>query len=283
MRQLDLDERKKLLVEMLSAFADYCEEQGLRYFLDYGTLLGAVRHGGFIPWDDDIDLVLPREDYERLYSLLEQNPEAIGPHYRLASTRNQWSVHKAIFNLIDLRTITCSRHRRKRFHYPVWIDVIPADYLPASREEQRALREKVIHNVMQVQQAMSPGWGKWKAIHLLRNLLMTPSIDRKLREVEQLCKNQKESELVSPFLCFINTVWMEDYFPISWFDDTIFMNFEGKPFRVPREYDKRLRDCYGDYMQLPPEKDRVPHLTEAYWLPEEETDGRAPEAEKQSR
>ena len=273
MRQLGMDERKALLFKMLSAFADYCEKQGLRYFLDYGTLLGAVRHGGFIPWDDDIDVVMPRSDYERLYSLLEKEPEAFGPNYRLASTRNQWSVHKAIFNLIDLRTLTCSKHRRKRFHYPIWIDIIPADYLPESREEQRALREQVIRNVMQVQRAMSPGWGRWKLFHLLHNLLLTPSIDRKLRETEALCENLKESELASPFLSFINTVWMEDYFPLSWFDDTIFMNFEGKPFRVPREYDKRLRDCYGDYLQLPPEKDREPHLTEAYWLPEEKETG----------
>ena len=66
---LTLDDIKRLQLDMLKAVARVCDRHGLRYFLAYGTLLGAVRHGGFIPWDDDIDIILPRPDYDRLVEL----------------------------------------------------------------------------------------------------------------------------------------------------------------------------------------------------------------------
>lgn len=78
MEKMKPEEFKALTLDMMDHFAQFCEENKLRYVIDYGTLLGAVRHKGFIPWDDDIDVTMPREDYDRLFELTKNHTNVIG-------------------------------------------------------------------------------------------------------------------------------------------------------------------------------------------------------------
>ena len=266
MEPIEAVEVKRLLLEMLERFTQLCENQGLHYFLDYGTLLGAVRHGGFIPWDDDVDVMMPRWDYERLYQLFAEKPELLGDEYRLSSYRNAWSSQKSLLTLVDLRTITKSPNRKKRFYYPLWVDIFPADYMPETEEEQRRLRWKVAKLTKKVQLSVCPGYGKIKLLRELSSRMQLPLMAGRLEEIDRLCRSNAPSEMLGSYMAYSSTIKMEDCFPAAWFEDTIFIPFEGKLFRAPRDYDKRLRDYYGDYMQPPPENERVPHFTNAYWV-----------------
>ena len=102
MRELSKQELRQLQLDILRQFAAYCEKQGLRYQLYAGTLLGAVRHRGFIPWDDDVDLTMPRPDYERLQQLAEQTPN--GPTQQLRSAERCENYNAPFLKLTDLRT-----------------------------------------------------------------------------------------------------------------------------------------------------------------------------------
>ena len=89
MKKIDIKELRVIQIELLDFFADFCDKHGLKYWLDCGTMLGAVRHKGFIPWDDDIDLGMPREDYNKFIDLFER--ENINPSFMVCSSSRRTS------------------------------------------------------------------------------------------------------------------------------------------------------------------------------------------------
>lgn len=261
-KEIDSKEFKKLAFDLLKAFSVVCENNNLRYVLDSGTLLGAVRHGGFIPWDDDIDVTMPRDDYEKLFRISQDNPEIFGEYYRLATPRGGLSVQKPYFNLVDIRTETRSLTRNKRFYYPVWIDVFPMDYA----------FDSVGKNEMNWRRCRRLTERTWPAItrpdtrnilKLVRNKLEERLVDYRLRKADRFASacRKPNNKLIS----FLGPYGIKDTSDISYYTDCCYLEFEGDRFRCPVEYDKRLKQLYGDYMTLPPENERVAHVMHAYW------------------
>lgn len=142
MHPIELDELKSIELDILLAFHDYCEQKGLSYMLYYGTLLGAVRHQGFIPWDDDIDVVMPRDDYEAFFRSFpcDSSFETI----KLISYRDRSSIYPFI-KLVDTRTEVVEDFVDPRYKTGVWIDIFPMDGLPEDdrpfKENRKAMRK----------------------------------------------------------------------------------------------------------------------------------------------
>ena len=260
--EIDTVEFKKLSFNLLKAFSSVCESNNLRYVIDYGTLLGAVRHGGFIPWDDDIDVTMPRADYERLFRISKENPGVFGEYYRLATSRGGLSVQKPYFNLVDVRTETRSLTRNERFFYPVWIDIFPMDYAYDSMEKNRRNCRKCRRITERTWPAITrPETGN--VLKKIRNRLDEMLIDYRLRRADRSASAcRKPNNKLMSFLC---PYGIKDISDITYYDDYCYLNFEGDRFRCPAEYDKRLKQLYGDYMKLPPENERVAHVMHAYW------------------
>ena len=101
MKKISLKEHQQIMLEIMTEFADFCENNNLRYFLDAGTLLGAVRHKGFIPWDNDADVCMPRPDFDKLYILLEERNFKINDHLILEKPED--TIYP-FFKIGDLRT-----------------------------------------------------------------------------------------------------------------------------------------------------------------------------------
>ena len=138
-RQLQLK-----LLEIFLYFKKICEENNLTYWCGGGTMLGAVRHKGFIPWDDDLDVFLPRKDYERLYEIWDQVADT--SHYVLVRTDEKVNYHHAAMNLVDVRTTYVNRHSvNEDIYHGIYIDVIPFEGCPSSKVE-RALQ--IYHSIM---------------------------------------------------------------------------------------------------------------------------------------
>ena len=122
--EVSLEEVKSKLVDMLLVLADYCEKNGIRYYLSGGTLLGAIRHKGFIPWDDDIDINMPRPDCEKLQKIsggVIGNYKLVRPSGNAVCVKHFWRLYDESVLLED----SIQKNNKKNVYYPIFIDIFP--------------------------------------------------------------------------------------------------------------------------------------------------------------
>lgn len=139
MKTLSMEEIRSVELGCLKELKRVCEEHDLRFVLAYGTLIGAMRHEGFIPWDDDIDVQMPRDDYERLYELYLQG--AFAPHYQLVSYRDGSSIYP-FFKLVDSRTLAHESFLDEEFASGLWVDIFPLETVDMAAPHTHKLRKR---------------------------------------------------------------------------------------------------------------------------------------------
>ena len=268
MREINsVEEIQNISFELLSKFHDFCEENHLRYILAAGTLLGAIRHHDFIPWDDDIDVQMPRPDYERF---IELSKNGIGDNAKVVCWKYMEHPYFAFTKVIDTRTVL-----KETISIPneigIYIDVFPTDGLPNSREEiekkfKRIKRYKdlLIVRVLKIQKGKT-------AFSLLKKALIVPII-RLLYDPQKLIERINEIALEDPFeqcdkVAFqVRGYNIKEVTEREKFYTRKLVGFRDKDFYVPSNYDEYLRSLFGDYMQLPPIDQRVTHHDFiAYW------------------
>ncbi len=262
-----MDEVHGVLLGLLTEFDRVCRENGLRYSLAYGTLLGAVRHKGFIPWDDDVDVIMPRPDYEKLYELGKQG--VFGEKYALSEDRGK----KALYPFMKLLDLGCRIRSTSHIEVPyLYLDIFPADGVPACtpKERKKLYHKELFCNFvvsMNLWYIFADRWwgyvlrpfffwfyliwmcyGRARAIGRLRKLLLKYPFE--------------ECEMSD------NRSWGQtlDDVPKSYYDDLIELDFEGHKFFGFAEYDKFLTIRYGDYMTPPPPRKRQTHHLKAYFV-----------------
>lgn len=269
MRKLSENEIKQNIFEILSAFAEYCDEHGLRYYLCGGTLLGAVRHKDFIPWDDDVDVIMPRPDYIRLQHLLNQ--QCITAYYQLKCFEKGNAIHP-FGKIIDTRTMVhtkCSNSEQS-----LWIDIFPMDGVPEEQKECDAILKKAYRwKIMRGRSTAKIGTGTtgWKAIFKIPFLIVPHVVGWKsyTYRLDTLAKQYDfdECDYVAGITWSngpCERMKKEDFLP---YDDK---EFHGRMFHAPACWDFYLKGMYGDYMKLPPKNKRYAHMMEAYWIGETE-------------
>ncbi len=268
MRSIELEELKRLQCEVLQVAHDFCLQHGIKYSLACGTLLGAIRHNGYIPWDDDIDIYMMREDYDRFIRLF---PEVYKEHYKLISFErsNRWA--RAFANLYDDRTVWEEAKNSVEEQIGINIDIFPIDNVPDDDSEWKRFDKKrrILHYLVTAKYTSF----RWKNRSLVKNLiialmkfvLLPFSANRNAKWMDSFARkySHKKTQRVFESVCGI---MQKRPFLRKDFEETIPHAFEQYEFQVMKGYHNYLTCAFGDYMQLPPEKDRHPHhYYIAYW------------------
>ena len=253
MKKLELDEIKKIELGILDYVVDICEKNNLRYFLAYGTLIGAIRHQGFIPWDDDIDIIMPRPDYEKLLDISASIPNE---KYQVLSSRDK-SYFYGFAKVVDKKTRIVDENVEKIPELGVWLDVFPYD----GKASKNSFNNKLCFYLNKLRAAaVYRKFPKEKgANYLIWMLCRLVGYRPFLKMYEFFCK--KVPFDASEYVGLISDI--TDYHKHNLFSDVIKVKFEGKDYDAPIGYDQVLKTYYGDYMQLPPEEQRVSHHIKA--------------------
>ena len=259
MRAINLEELRSIQLDLLQKTAEFCENNGLRYFLCGGTLIGAIRHKGYIPWDDDIDIAMPRPDYDRFAKIFNR-PEN---YYQVVNMETNPDYAYAFAKVYDNRT------ELKELHYNgipfgVYIDIFPADGVKYAAQIRKIM---LLHKVLNAKKA---NYSKRKLFKIIANtlakLILLPfSAHQIAKWMDDEARRYTFGSL--PMAGVIaNSLGIGEMVDKSVFDCDVYREFEGREYRVPIGYDTWLRSVYGDYMQLPPEEHRVSHHTfDAWW------------------
>ena len=241
--------------EILDVISGVCEAHNLRYTLAYGTLIGAVRHGGFIPWDDDIDIIMPREDYEILLSIWDETaPEG----YILQNIDTDVDYTNTFSKVRKDHTtfLQDEAERQKQYHKGIFVDVFPADRVASGKITRKLQYVACAVNLLYTKKFTSGMQGVigWIERILLAVPYRLQTIFRKLSE--EYIQNWNTQEELMWFVP--STIeYAKHYYPADLFECMGKICFCGKAYSCVADPDVFLRADYGDYMQLPPEEERV--------------------------
>lgn len=256
MKQLNLDGIRKIQLNILKVVSDYCDENGLIYFLGYGTLLGAIRHKGYIPWDDDIDIIMPRDDYERFIKEFKINNYDVKSHY----TDSNYYLTFAKVSYEKSRIID----KGPKYDKGINIDIFPIDVFPNSTKKINKLYKKIrllkiILNIKNSNITSDRELYKNIILKIAKKLLIPVNYRRIIKKINEEAMSYRNIDNIGKMGYIVTSNGIKDIMDKSIFHKKIKVEFEGNLFYAPKKYHKYLTNIYGDYMKLPPKEDRKPH------------------------
>lgn len=248
--------------EVFKEAIDYLEIHGLSWFVSGGTAIGAVRHHDFIPWDDDIDIYMPRQDYNKLLSLKED----VKAKTSLELIDIEDAGYTQWFAKFVDKNSTTVENLRVPYVYGVWVDIFPLDYSNNTPEKNKDVSAKYKQLFLDFQKSLYPISIKGIAAEFVAGHISTiiPTI------INHYSKKRRV-ELKRAFISFVNSLALNSgeyivsyceggrILNIKWFESSEWVSFSDYQVRVPIGYDAYLHSVFGDYMSLPPVENRVTH------------------------
>lgn len=261
----DIREIQQMELGIMEYIHEVCQKIGVKYFLAYGSLIGAVRHKGFIPWDDDMDICMLREDYEKLQDYLIANPDE---RYEVMSYKNNLNYVYPFMKVQDNQTYLLEEDVRIDSNMGIYVDIFPVD----GYEDDSVFKDKMTRLIKKRQLSCYTFKGITNTKSILNSLIRYISViifyftntNKYIRGIDELAQSRKvdDYELVD-YLIYKDMnkpVWKRE-----WLNQTITGVFEGKEFMIPKNYHEILTSDYGDYTQLPPVELRFSHHDFQLW------------------
>lgn len=261
MKKMTVDEQKQVSLEILKYVTDFCDAHNLRYYLWGGTLLGAIRHNGYIPWDDDVDIIMPRKDYESFMKSFSSE------HYVAFCCEKDDRYPFVHGKVIDNRTIKNEPvYFGRGLEMGIDIDVFPVDMLgdTAFMEQSLKKRNRLIRYLFVASHKMKKGQSI-KHLLLLWAFLLHGRGNGFSQTINKMAQSFSENASMQMLYADSNIKYpliMEN----AWLDNREKHVFESYEFYIPSGWDCILKRCYGDYMTPPPKEKQVTHhLFDAFW------------------
>jgi len=270
-KEINVEEIKKIQLNILREFSKFCQKNGLRYYLSGGTLLGAIRHKGFIPWDDDIDINMPRPDCEKLFKL---TGEKLNDYLSIGYPLKSQNHYHPFIRIYDTRTVMFGTIKSGEVGYytNVYIDVFPIDGLPDSNLLTK-IEFKIIKLLMMLEKADfysdAEATSLYKKIikFFVKPLAKTVGFQNWNKLIIYIAKKYdfNSQKYVAAITSTANYGLKEKIIKEEYIKQ-IDVLFEGEIFKAPANYDIYLSNLYGNYMELPPENQRKSeHNFKAWW------------------
>lgn len=258
MRNLEVDEIKKIASDILAYIKLVCERNNIQYYLAYGTVLGAIRHKGFIPWDDDIDVCMTRDNFNKFSEAMKNDTES--PYELLYLDNEKYTL--PLPKVVDTRTELSQYTQREKMLLGVYVDVFILDNVP----DDRALRERFYKKLGHLQTCWTYAQYKWtyrgksvkQVIYELLHFYVILSNPRHyaMRLEKLAAKYSSADTLLMGTMTFAGYGRSKETFEKRIFGKGSKAIFEGNEYVIPELYDEYLTFLYKDYMQLPPEDKR---------------------------
>ncbi|MDD3187685.1 MAG: LicD family protein [Bacilli bacterium] len=255
-----LKKMQKHELKILKEFARVCELIGVKYYLDGGTMLGAIRHKGFIPWDDDIDVFMLREDYEKL---LAAAPKHLKKQYFLQTFITDNGYLNNFAKIRDNETTFIEKTvKNSDINHGIYIDIFPIDNYDINKKARNFIFNKLInYYILKLYRNYSVDTKKRKLKKFI-SLLIPHSKKTNLKTIikkENIFVKDRKNRC--KYLRNYASVYSLDkaIFKYEWIGNGKLVDFEDMRVYVPENYDMWLKTIYGDYMKLPPEEKRKPH------------------------
>ena len=261
----DIREIQQMELGIMEYIHEVCQKIGVKYFLAYGSLIGAVRHKGFIPWDDDMDICMLREDYEKLQDYLIANPDE---RYEVMSYKNNLNYVYPFMKVQDNQTYLLEEDIRIDSNMGIYVDIFPVD----GYEDDVNFKNKMTKLIKKRQLSCYTFKGITNTKSVLNSLIRYISViifyftntNKYVAQIEELAKSRKVSDYEEvDYLIYKDMnkpVWRRE-----WLEQVTTGTFEGKKFIIPKKYQEILTSDYGDYMQLPPVEQRLSHHDFKLW------------------
>lgn len=267
MSEVFFEELHQYNLAALKAFASFCEEHNLKWYAIGGTLLGAVRHKGFIPWDDDVDVAMPRADYDKLVSLAKEFPKPfVLEEYRYNKEFQSYFAKLRSEEIELLETVTEEKDKRRGY----LVDIMPLDGTPNNTFLRkiyfaRVMLLRFLCGAANVHTGILTSRPKWEQIVLKMcrglRLYKIVTVEKVYRQMDKVFRKQ-QVETASYIGTIMGAYKTREIVPAGYFglkEEPVYLDFEDMKVRAPKQYEPYLTHMYGEYKNLPPEDQRKAH------------------------
>lgn len=267
-KAIDAAEFKRRLIQMLKKFDSICIENDIKYSVGFGTLIGAIRHHGIIPWDDDIDIIITRDNYTKLCSVFDKNNNII-QDLKLLDVSREKKYSAPLPKIIDTTTVLKQHNHAEKMDLGIYMDIFVYDKIPEKQKNKIISQYIFLQKIWTICEMKYPKEGKnfiKKAIKFILNQGFAHRIALRMdKYAKELSNKNQSSHLYYNLQYRIKPFQKIDDYLESDINDLMRVDFEGYKVYAIKSYDKILTKLYGDYMKLPPENKRISHHDYEVW------------------
>ncbi|HAT4246479.1 TPA: LicD family protein [Clostridium perfringens] len=263
-KEVSNEQLKLIGIEILKYIDELCEKNSIDYFINFGTLIGAIRHQGFIPWDDDIDICMERSEYERFLKIIKEENK-----YRLINSSTQNYYYNNFSRICDKKTYLTFYNIPNIENMGVFVDVFPLDNIPQNINKKEEMFKKIYELSDEIYYSLPLKWYKTLGIKRKIKMYLYKIFNKNLNYfnlINQMDKIMKEYNGKTDILSCLCLPDDRMTFTKKEYSGRIRVKFENIEVNAPLNYDMILRKLYGDYMKMPREIEQISlHHFKVYW------------------